>query len=243
MPRNSGDLTLSHGACPDPAGGPRQRDGPAGRSARDPRRSHGLTVELFTGLDALHHVLGWKVRTLLRGLWFAQITDLSDHCPPEPNDQSRSSRPGCGGDLAALAAAPWAGQVAGSSPCAAGVTRGLGNGRGGHGRGPPGGTAATCRRARTPRGRHQPATCVRCVPPRFAIAIVAVSIPVMRANSAAEPRVVHALNPPPAAISWLVTSVFSIRAIGVYQRLLPMVMTMASSPSVLWPRERRSVRW
>ena len=35
----------------------------------------------------------------------------------------------------------------------------------------------------------------------FAIVVVSVSVPVMRANSAAELTVVHALNPPPAAIS------------------------------------------
>jgi hypothetical protein len=49
----------------------------------------------------------------------------------------------------------------------------------------------------------------------FAIAVVAVSVPVMRANSAAELQVAHALNPPPAAISWLVTSVFWLGSVGV----------------------------
>ena len=42
----------------------------------------------------------------------------------------------------------------------------------------------------------------------FAVVVVAVSVPVMRANSAAELWLVHALNPPPEAIRWLVTSVF-----------------------------------
>ena len=42
----------------------------------------------------------------------------------------------------------------------------------------------------------------------LAVVVVAVSVPVMRANSAAELRLVHALNPPPEAIRWLVTSVF-----------------------------------
>ena len=41
-----------------------------------------------------------------------------------------------------------------------------------------------------------------------AIAVVAVSIPVMRANSAVELSIVHALTPPPTAIKWLITSVF-----------------------------------
>ena len=55
----------------------------------------------------------------------------------------------------------------------------------------------------------------------FAIAVV-VSIPLMRANSAAELGVVHALNPPPTAIRWLVTSVFWLGIPGW--------------PAVRWPR-------
>jgi hypothetical protein len=49
----------------------------------------------------------------------------------------------------------------------------------------------------------------------FAILVVAVSIPVMRANSATELAIVHALNPPPAAISWLVTALFWLGSLGV----------------------------
>ena len=49
----------------------------------------------------------------------------------------------------------------------------------------------------------------------FAIVVVAVSIPVMRANSAAELAVVRALNPPPATISWLVTAMFWLGSAGV----------------------------
>src|SRR5215469_903948 len=49
----------------------------------------------------------------------------------------------------------------------------------------------------------------------FAIVVVTVSIPVMRANSAAELAIVRALNPPPAAISWLVTTVFWLGSAGV----------------------------
>ena len=44
---------------------------------------------------------------------------------------------------------------------------------------------------------------------------MAVSIPVMRANSAAELSIVRAVHPPPAAISWLVTSVFWLGSAGV----------------------------
>jgi hypothetical protein len=49
----------------------------------------------------------------------------------------------------------------------------------------------------------------------FAVVVVAVSIPVMRANSAAELSIVHAVHPPPAAISWLVTTVFWLGSAGV----------------------------
>src|SRR5579864_3660807 len=49
----------------------------------------------------------------------------------------------------------------------------------------------------------------------FAIVVVAVSIPVMRANSAVELSIVRALNPPPTAIKWLVTSVFWLGSAGV----------------------------
>jgi hypothetical protein len=42
----------------------------------------------------------------------------------------------------------------------------------------------------------------------FAIVVVAVSVPVMRANSAVELSIVRALHPPPTAISWLVTLLF-----------------------------------
>jgi hypothetical protein len=49
----------------------------------------------------------------------------------------------------------------------------------------------------------------------FAAVVVAVSIPVMRANSAAEVAIVHALNPPPTAIRWLVTTLFWVGSVGV----------------------------
>ena len=49
----------------------------------------------------------------------------------------------------------------------------------------------------------------------LAIVVVAVSIPVMRANSDAELAIVRALHPPPAAISWLVTTVFWLGSVGV----------------------------
>ena len=49
----------------------------------------------------------------------------------------------------------------------------------------------------------------------LAVVMVAVSIPVMRANSAAELSIVRAVHPPPAAISWLVTLVFWLGSAGV----------------------------
>ena len=49
----------------------------------------------------------------------------------------------------------------------------------------------------------------------FAVVAVAVSVPVMRANSAVELSIVHALNPPPPAIQWLVTAVFWLGSAGV----------------------------
>ena len=49
----------------------------------------------------------------------------------------------------------------------------------------------------------------------FAVVMVAVSIPLMQANSAAELSIVHAVNPPPAAISWLVTTLFWLGSAGV----------------------------
>jgi uncharacterized protein (TIRG00374 family) len=49
----------------------------------------------------------------------------------------------------------------------------------------------------------------------FAIVVVAVSIPLMQANSAAELSIVQAVNPPPVAISWLVTTLFWLGSAGV----------------------------
>jgi hypothetical protein len=47
------------------------------------------------------------------------------------------------------------------------------------------------------------------------VVAVTVSIPVMRANSAVELSIVHAKNPPPPAIHWLVTAVFWLGSAGV----------------------------
>src|SRR5215831_10727955 len=58
----------------------------------------------------------------------------------------------------------------------------------------------------------------------FAILVVAASIPVMRANSDAEIAIVHALNPPPAAISWLVTTLFWLGSVGVVAGLVALAL-------------------
>src|SRR5450631_2845586 len=54
----------------------------------------------------------------------------------------------------------------------------------------------------------------------FAVVAVAVSILVMRANSAVELGIVHALNPPPPAIQWLVAAVFWLGSAGVIAGLV-----------------------
>ena len=64
----------------------------------------------------------------------------------------------------------------------------------------------------------------------FAVVVVAGSIPVMRANSAAELWLVHTLNPPPAAIRWLVTSVPVPGGMGVVEAGLIGGLTSAGVP-------------
>jgi len=49
----------------------------------------------------------------------------------------------------------------------------------------------------------------------LALLVVVVSIPVMRDNTALELGIVRALNPPPGAIAWLVTSAFWLGSAGV----------------------------
>ena len=75
----------------------------------------------------------------------------------------------------------------------------------------------------------------------LAVVVVTVSIPVMRANSAAELAIVRALNPPPAAISWLVTTVFWLGTAGVVALLAligPLVPRCAGSRSAAAPAAR-----
>jgi hypothetical protein len=68
----------------------------------------------------------------------------------------------------------------------------------------------------------------------FAVAVVAVSIPVMRANSAVELGIVHALNPPPQAIRWLVTAVFWLGSAGVIACLIVFGLLVPRLAAVHW---------
>jgi uncharacterized protein (TIRG00374 family) len=76
-----------------------------------------------------------------------------------------------------------------------------------------------------------------------AIIVVAVSIPVMQANSAAELRLAHALNPPPEAISWLVSSVFWLGSVGVIVLLAILGLLVPRLAAVRWTAVAAVVTW
>ena len=97
-----------------------------------------------------------------------------------------------------------------SPPASAKSRRRTGRSQRGPGRG-----AAAAGECSRPAGRRHPRRASDAFRLGFAILVVAVSIPVMRANSAAELAIVHALNPPPPAISWLVTALFWLGSAGV----------------------------
>jgi hypothetical protein len=77
----------------------------------------------------------------------------------------------------------------------------------------------------------------------FAVVVVAVSIPVMRANSAAELKIAHALNPPPAAIRWLVTSVFWLGSAGVIVLLIILGLLVPRLAAIRWTAVAAVVTW
>ena len=77
----------------------------------------------------------------------------------------------------------------------------------------------------------------------FAVIVVAVSIPVMQANSAAELRVAHALNPPPEAISWLVSSVFWLGSVGVIVLLAILGLLVPRLVAVRWTAVAAVLTW
>ena len=77
----------------------------------------------------------------------------------------------------------------------------------------------------------------------LAAVVVAVSIPVMRANSAAELSIVHAVHPPPAAISWLVTAVFWLGSAGVSVLLVIIGLMVPRLTAVRWIAAAAAVTW
>src|SRR6516164_9574312 len=77
----------------------------------------------------------------------------------------------------------------------------------------------------------------------IAVVVVLVSIPVMRANSAAELSIVKALNPPPAAISWLVTSVFWLGSAGVIALLVMVGLLVPRLTAVRWTAVAGVLTW
>jgi hypothetical protein len=77
----------------------------------------------------------------------------------------------------------------------------------------------------------------------FAVVVVAVSIPIMRANSATELKIAHALNPPPAAIRWLVTSVFWLGSAGVIVLLVILGLLVPRLAAIRWTAVAAVVTW
>ena len=77
----------------------------------------------------------------------------------------------------------------------------------------------------------------------LAVVVVAVSIPVMRANSAAELSIVRAVHPPPAAISWLVTSVFWLGSAGVSVLLVIVGLLVPRLTAVRWTAVAAVLTW
>ncbi len=77
----------------------------------------------------------------------------------------------------------------------------------------------------------------------FAVVVVLISVPVMRANSAAEVRLVHALNPPPEAIRWLVTSVFWLGSVGVIVILVILGLLVPRLAAVRWTAVAAVITW
>ena len=77
----------------------------------------------------------------------------------------------------------------------------------------------------------------------LAVVVVAVSIPVMKANSAVELSIVHAVYPPPAAISWLVTTVFWVGSAGVSVLLVIVGLLVPRLTAVRWTAVAAVLTW
>jgi uncharacterized protein (TIRG00374 family) len=77
----------------------------------------------------------------------------------------------------------------------------------------------------------------------LAVVVVTVSIPVMRANSAVELSIVRALNPPPGAVNWLVTSVFWLGSAGVIALLVIVGLLVPRFTAVRWTALAAMLAW
>ena len=77
----------------------------------------------------------------------------------------------------------------------------------------------------------------------LAVAVVAVSIPVMRANSAVELNIAHALNPPPDPVRWLVTLVFWIGSAGVSALLVIVALLVPRFTAIRWTAAAAAATW
>ena len=77
----------------------------------------------------------------------------------------------------------------------------------------------------------------------LAVVVVAVSIPVMRANSAAELSIERAMHPPPVAISWLVTLVFWLGSAGVIVLLVVVGLLVPRLTAVRWAAVAAVATW
>jgi glycosyltransferase 2 family protein len=77
----------------------------------------------------------------------------------------------------------------------------------------------------------------------LAVVVVLVSIPVMQANSAAELSIVRAVHPPPAAISWLVTSVFWLGSAGVIVLLVIVGLLVPRLTAIRWAAVAGGLTW
>jgi uncharacterized protein (TIRG00374 family) len=77
----------------------------------------------------------------------------------------------------------------------------------------------------------------------LAVIVVAVSVPVMQANSALELSIVRVLNPPPEAVSWLVTSVFWLGSAGVITLLAIVGLLVPRFAAVRWTALAAVLTW
>jgi glycosyltransferase 2 family protein len=77
----------------------------------------------------------------------------------------------------------------------------------------------------------------------FSVVVVAVSVPVMQANSTAELSIVRAVHPPPAAISWLVTTVFWLGSAGVSVLLVIVGLLVPRLTAVRWTAVAAVLTW